>query len=155
MKNVQKVFTIKLKTNNIDIDRDCIKELINNSIINSKYSDDLTYSIDKNAQLLFNFLESTMAISYFISSTKEDFLAKYPYFAEEYDFCLAEFNKNPQEVLLNFLENTSTPELTEPYGLTPEDFSFCVEEYIQNNFSKKEQKNFLKEVTKRGLKLTL
>lgn len=155
MENTQKTFTIKLHTTNIEIDKECINNFINNAIANSEYSKDLTYSIDEDVQVLFNFLDDIMAFSFFISKTKEEFLTMYPYFAEEYDFCLSEFNKNPKEVLLSFLENTSTEELTEPYGLQPDDFSFCVGEYIKNNFSTQEKADFLKIVALKGLKVKI
>ena len=155
MKNTQKTFTVRLRTTNTDIMRDDIGNLINNAIVNSEYNGDLTYSVDENVQVLFNFLDDKMAFNFFITKTKEDFLLEYPYFAEEYDFCLSEFNKDRQGVLLNFLENTSTKELTEPYGLEPEDFSFCVGKFIKNNFSEQEQRDFLRLTTSKGLKVEM
>ena len=155
MENMQKTFTIKLHTTDVNVDRDTIREFMNIAIDNSEYKDDFTYRVEENIEVLYSFLEDTMAFSYFIRKTKEDFLAEYPYFAEEYDFCLSEFNKNPQEALLTFLENTSTPELTEPYGLTPKDFSFCVGEYIKNNFSNEQMAEFLKRVVQKGLKVVI
>ena len=153
MENTQKTFTIEIHTTNTDITKDEIKNFIETSIANSKYSKDLTYTIDENVKVLFNFLEDNMVFSSFIRKTKEEFLERYPYFAEEYDFCLSEFNKNKEELLLEFLESTSTKELTEPYYLTPQDFSFCVGEYIKNNMTLEEQKDFLKLATSKGFKV--
>ena len=155
MNNTQKTFTIQIKTTNTNIDRDTIREFLNNAIVNSEFSEDLTYSVDENIGILFNFLNDLMAFSFFIRKTKEDFLKEYPYFAEEYDFCLSEFNKDRDNALLTFLENTSTQELTEPYGLTPEDFSFSVGMYIKNNMTPKEQIEFLKKVASKGLKVEI
>lgn len=155
MENTQKVFTVKLYTTNTNIDRDMIRDFLQTSIDNSEYQDALTYSVDTNIGIHFNFLNDCMAFSSFISKIKEDFLKEYPYFAEEYDFCLSEFNKNPQQALIDFLENTSTQELTEPYGLTPEDFSFSVGLYIKNNFTEEEQVEFLKLVASKGLKVEI
>ena len=155
MENTQKVFTVKLYTTNTNIDRDMIRDFLQTSIDNSEYKNDLTYSVDKNIGIHFNFLNDCMAFSSFISKTKEDFLKEYPYFAEEYDFCLSEFNKNPQQALIDFLENTSTQELTEPYGLSPEDFSFSVGLYIKNNFTEEERIEFLKLTTSKGLKVEI
>ena len=155
MNNTQKTFTIQIKTTNTNIDRDTIREFLNNAITNSEFSEDLTYSVDENIGILFNFLNDLMAFSFFIRKTKEDFLEEYPYFAEEYDFCLSEFNKDRDNALLTFLENTSTQELTEPYGLTPEDFSFSVGMYIKNNMTPEEQIEFLKKVASKGLKVEI
>ena len=155
MENTQKTFTIKLHTTNTDIDKETIKEFMETSITNSEFSEELTYSIDENVGVLFNFLNDIMAFSFFIRYTKEDFLELYPYFAEEYDFCMSEFKKNPQEVLIDFLENTSTKELTEPYGLTPQDFSFSVGEYIKKNMTTQEKADFLKITTSKGLKVEI
>ena len=155
MNNAQKTFTVQIKTTNTNIDRDTIREFLNNAIVNSEFSEDLTYSVDENIGILFNFLNDLMAFSFFIRKTKEDFLEEYPYFAEEYDFCLSEFNKDRDNALLTFLENTSTQELTEPYGLTPEDFSFSVGMYIKNNMTPEEQIEFLKKVASKGLKVEI
>ena len=155
MNNTQKTFTVQIKTTNTNIDRDTIREFLNNAIVNSEFSEDLTYSVDENIGILFNFLNDLMAFSFFIRKTKEDFLEEYPYFAEEYDFCLSEFNKDRDNALLTFLENTSTQELTEPYGLTPEDFSFSVGMYIKNNMTPEEQIEFLKKVASKGLKVEI
>jgi hypothetical protein len=155
MNNTQKAFTIQIKTTNTNIDRDTIREFLNNAIVNSEFSEDLIYSVDENIGILFNFLNDLMAFSFFIRKTKEDFLEEYPYFAEEYDFCLSEFNKDRDNALLTFLENTSTQELTEPYGLTPEDFSFSVGMYIKNNMTPEEQIEFLKKVASKGLKVEI
>lgn len=155
MKNVQKTFTVKFHTTNTNIDKEVMAELIEKAISESEYTEDITFEVEDHVGLLFNFLEDTMTFSFFIRKTKEDFLKEYPYLAEEYDFCLSEFNKNTTDALLTFLENTSTPKLTEPYGLTPEDFSFSVGMYIKNNMTPEEQINFLKEVTSRGLKVDM
>lgn len=155
MNNAQKTFTIKLKTTNTDIDRDTIREFLNNAITNSELSEDLIYSVDENVEVVFNFLNDLMAFSFFIRKTKEEFLKEYPYFAQEYDFCLSEFNKDRDNALLTFLENTSTQELTEPYNLTPQDFSFSVGMYIKNNMTPEEQIEFLKKVTSKGLKVEI
>lgn len=155
MNNTQKTFTIQIKTTNTNIDRDTIREFLNNAIVNSEFSEDLIYNVDENIGILFNFLNDLMAFSFFIRKTKEDFLKEYPYFAEEYDFCLSEFNKDRDNALLTFLENTSTQELTEPYGLTPEDFSFSVGMYIKNNMTPEEQIEFLKKVASKGLKVEI
>ena len=153
METTQKTFTIKLHTTNASIDTDKIREFLNNAIYNSSL--ELTYSIDENVQTLYNFLNDTMAFSFFIRKTKEDFLKFYPYFAEEYDFCLSQFNKHREDALIAFLENTSTKELTEPYGLTPEDFSFSVGYYIKNNMSAEERAEFLKLTASKGLKVEI
>jgi hypothetical protein len=154
MENTQKTFTIKLHTTDTEIDRGTIREFLNTSIENSSL--DLTYTVDENVGVLFNFLtDNIMAFSFFIRKTKEDFLEEYPHFAEEYDFCLSEFNKHREDALITFLENTSTPELTEPYGLTPEDFSWSVGMYIKNNMTTEEKINFLKLTTSKGLKVEM
>lgn len=154
MENTQKTFTVKLHTTDTGIDRDTIREFLNTSIENSELN--LTYSVDENVGILFNFLtDNIMAFSFFIRKTKEDFLKEYPYFAEEYDFCLSEFNQHREDALITFLENTSTPELTEPYGLTPEDFSWSVGMYIKNNMTTEEKINFLKLTTSKGLKVEM
>ena len=155
MENTQKTFTIKLHTTNTEVFKEEVKKFIETSIANSEYKEDFTYTIDENVGVLFNFLDDCMAFSYFIRKTKEEFIEEYPYFAEEYDFCLSEFNKNPQEVLINFLENTSTEELTEPYGLKPADFSFCVGEYVKHNMTQEELTDFLKLATSKGLKVEI
>ena len=155
MENTQKTFTIQLHTTNTNIGKEEIRNFLETSIAKSKYSRDLTFTIEENVKVLFNFLNDTMAFSIFIRRSKEDFLKDYPYFAEEYDFCLSEFNKHKEELLLEFLENTSTIELTEPYGLTPKDFSFCVGEYIKNNMTPEEKINFLKLTASKGLKVSI
>ena len=155
MKNVQKTFTVKFHTTNTNIDKEVMAELVEKAISESEYAKDITFEVEDHVGLLFNFLEDTMTFSFFIRKTKEDFLKEYPYLAEEYDFCLSEFNKNTTNALLTFLENTSTPKLTEPYGLSPEDFSFSVGMYIKNNMTPEEQINFLKEVASRGLKVDM
>lgn len=155
MENMQKTFTIKLHTTDRNVDRDTIRKFMNIAIDNSEFSEDFTYHVEEDVQVLYNFLEDTMAFSYFIRKTKEEFIEWYPYFAEEYDFCLSEFNKNPQEILLTFLESTSTPELTEPYGLTPADFSFCVGMYVKNNMTPEERMEFLKLTASKGLKVEI
>jgi hypothetical protein len=155
MENTQKTFTIKLHTTNTNIDRETIREFLNNAIENSSLKEDLTYSVDEKVGVLFNFLNDTMAFSSFIRNTKEDFLEDYPYFAEEYDFCLSEFNKHKQDALITFLENTSTKELTEPYGLLPKDFGYCVGQYIKNNMTQEEQIEFLKVIASKGLRIEI
>ena len=155
MENTQKTFTVKLRTTNTKIDRETIRNFINMAIEESPYKDDLVYVVDTEIGTLYNFLSNPMTFSYFIRKTKEDFLKEYPYFAEEYDFCLAEFNKDRDNALLTFLEETSTKELTEPYGLYPEDFSFAVGMYIKANMTMEEQVEFLGEVTRRGLKVEI
>ena len=155
MKTMQKTFTVKLKTTNPEIDRNTIRAFINTSIDQSKYAGELRYTVEDNVGTLYNFLNDCMAFSLFIRSTKEDFLKEYPYFAEEYDFCLSEFNKNKESALIEFLENTKTEELTEPYGLTPKDFSFSVGVYVKSNMTYEEQVEFLKEITSRGLKVEI
>jgi hypothetical protein len=156
MKNTQKTFTIKLHTTNTDMDKYTIEEFIKKAIEKSEYAKDLTYTVEDEVGLLFNFLtDNIMAFSFFIRKSKEEFLEDYPYFAEEYDFTLSEFNKNAEDALLTFLENTSTKELTEPYGLLPDDFSWSVGVYIRKHMDTAQQAEFLKKVASRGLKIAL
>ena len=155
MNGVQKTFTIKLKTPNTDINRDTIRNFLQNAIKNSEYKYDLIFSVDTEIGIHFNFLNDCRTLETFITSTKEDFLKVYPYFVEEYDFCLSEFNKNPQEVLIDLLENTNTIELAEPYKRTPDDFRESVGDYIRDNFSLEEQADFLKLVVSKGLKVII
>ena len=155
MKTMQKTFTVKLRTTNPEIDKNTIRAFINTSIDQSKYAGELRYTVEEKTDVLYNFLNDCMVFSFFIRKTKEDFLQEYPYFKEEYDFCLSEFNKNRESALIEFLENTSTKELTEPYGLTPEDFSFSVGMYIKANMNQKEQEEFLKLTTSKGLKVEI
>ena len=154
MKNTQKIFTVQLKTTDTSVDTDTIANLLNSAIKDSELNENITYSIDKNVCVVFNFLDDLLTFKFFISETKEEFLNRYPYFTEyEYDFCLSEFNKDKKNALITFLENTSTPELAEPYGISPEDFSYSVGLYIKNNMTVTEQEEFLKEVASRGLKI--
>jgi hypothetical protein len=154
MENTQKTFTIQLHTTNTEIDKGAIKEFIENSIQNSKL--DLTYTLSNEVGVLFNFLtDNIMAFNFFIRKTKEEFLEEFPYFAEEYDFCLSEFNKHREDALITFLENTSTPELTEPYGIDPDTCSWCVGVYIKNHMTFEEQVEFLKLVASKGLKVEM
>ena len=156
MENTQKTFTVKLHTTNTEIDKGTIKEFIETSIKNSEYAQDLTYTLDEKVGILFNFLtDNVMAFSFFIRKSKEEFLEEFPYFAEEYEFCLSEFNKHREDALITFLENTSTPELTEPYGLDPDTCSWCVGVYIKNNMTFEQQADFLKLVASKGLKVAL
>ena len=155
MKTTQKTFTIQLHTTDTNIDKGAIEKFLNNSIANSQYADDMTCEVNDDEKVLYNFLNDNMAFSFFIRKTKEEFLEEYPYFADEYDFCLSEFNKNPKDALLTFLENTSTDELTEPYGLTPPDFSFAVGIYINNHFNREEKIDFLKTIISKGLKVDI
>lgn len=155
MKETQKIFTVKLKTTDTDIDKSIIRQFMQKAIEESPLKNDLTFSVDTTVGMNFNFLNDCKTLKTFITTVKEDFLKVYPYFAEEYDFCLSEFNKNPQEVLIDLLENTSTKELAEPYGLTPRDFKLSVKKYIKNNFTLDEQEDFLKLATEKGLKITL
>ena len=154
MKNTQKIFTVKIYTTSDEVNVDTIREFISESIVNSEYSDNFTFSVDKKVDHLYNFLTSNkMAFQLFLRETEEEFLKRYPYFAEEYDFCLAEFNKNPQEALINFLEETKNKEDTEPYYLTPDDFAFAVGIYIKNHMSETEQAEFLKLAESKGLQV--
>ena len=155
MKTTQKTFTIQLNTTDTDIDKETIEKFLNKAIADSQYADDMTCKVDDDVKVLYNFLNDNMAFSFFIRKTKEEFLEEYPYFADEYDFCLSEFMKNPKDALLTFLENTSTDELTEPYNLTPPDFSFAVGIYINNHFTREEKIDFLKTVISRGLKVAI
>ena len=155
MEDVQKIFKIELGTTDTNIDKLAIQEFLQQAIQNSPYADILSVKINEKVDLSFNFLNDPMVFSLFIRKTKEDFLEEYPYHAQAYDFCLSEFNKNRDEALIDFLENTRTPELTEPYKLLPEDFSFCVGEYIKNNMTTEEQLEFLKLTTSKGLKVEI
>lgn len=155
MENARHTFTIKLHTSNMELTRDDIRYFINNAIESNELMDDLTYNVDEEVQTFYSFLNDPMAFSYFIRKTREDFLQEYPYFAEEYDFCLSQFNKHTTELLLEFLENTSTEILTEPYGLLPQDFSYSVGEYIKHNMTDEEKVEFLKLTTSKGLKVNM
>lgn len=151
MKSTQKTFTIKVHTTNMNLAKEDIKELIDKAIEQSPHKEELRVTIEKETEVLFNFLNDPVVFGLFIRTTKEEFLKEYPYFSDEYDFCLNEFYKNPQEALLNFLESTSTLELTEPYSRTPADFSFSVGIFIEKHFTEDERRDFLLEVVKHGL----
>ena len=155
MEEVQKIFKIELKTTDTNIDKFAIKAFLDQAIENSPYAGTLTFKVEENVYLAFNFLNDPMVFSLFIRKTKEDFLEEYPYHEQAYDFCLSEFNKHREEALIDFLENTRTKELTEPYKLSPEDFSFCVGQYIKNNMTHEEQLEFLKLTTSKGLKVEI
>ena len=152
MKNTQKTFTIKLHTTDTEMTKKTVEELMDKVTTGNE---DLSFTVENEVKTVYSFLNDTMAFSFFIRKTKEEFLQEYPYFAEEYDFCLSEFNKHPTEYLMTFLENTSTEDLTEPYGLTPPDFSFSVGEYIKKNMTLEEKTEFLKLTTSKGLKIEI
>ena len=156
MKSTEKTFTVKLHTTNTELKKEDIENFMKVAIENSKYREDFRSTVEDKEEVLYNFLNDLMAFSYFIRKSKEEFLEEYPYFAEEYDFCLSEFKKDRVNALITFLENTSTKELVEPYGFEePEDFSFAVGLYIRDNMTLEEKADFLKLVASKGLKVPI
>ena len=156
MNNTQKNFTINLHSRNADVTREDLIDFLNSLIGESEYSDDFTIDIEEDVRLNFNFLTSNIiAFTFFLRKSKEEFLKLFPHFAEEYDFCKSEFERDKQDAMLDLLESTSTEELTEPYGLAPDDFSYVVGNYVKDNLTEEEQLEFLKKVCSRSLKLEI
>ena len=151
MKNAQKIFTLQINTTKTDMTVDDIMEFLDNAIENSEYKQDLTYIIAEETHMQYSFLQDPFVFGIFLSNTKEDFLKEYPHFAQEYDFCLREFNKDRTNAIINFLHETETPELTEPYYFEPEDFKYCVGKYIKNNMDSEEKAELLQALAKEGL----
>lgn len=155
MNTTQKIFTIQLKTTDTNIDKETIDNFINDAITDGGFAGKLIYKLDEKVEILFNFLNDPLILSYFITHNKEEFLTEYPYLSDEYNFNLSEFDKNKRETLISLLENTSTEQLAEPYGLTPEDFSRSVGLYIKHNMTPEEQTDFLRIVTIKGFKIEI
>lgn len=151
MKKAQKVFTVKINTTKTDMDVNDVMIFLDNAIGNSEYIKDMSYLIYEDTEMQYNFLNDPLAFGFFLSTNKEDFLKEYPHFAQEYDFCLREFNKDRTNAIINFLHDTETPELTEPYYLKPKDFKICVGKYIEKNMNSEEKAELLQALAKEGL----
>ena len=103
---------------------------------------------------VYDFIENTEMFYAFLKYSKDQFFEKYPYLTqEEYDLTLSVFNKDPVNILITFIENTSTQILAEPYNLTPEECKQVATTFAKEYFSPKQFKEFASTAIKRGINL--
>jgi len=103
---------------------------------------------------VYNFIENIEMFYAFLKYSKDQFFEKYPYLTqEEYDLTLSVFNKDPVNILITFIENTSSNILTEPYNLTSTECKRVATTFAKEYFPPKQYEEFLDAAIKRGIKL--
>ncbi len=103
---------------------------------------------------VYDFIENTEMFYAFLKYSKDQFFEKYPYLTqEEYDLTLSVFNKDAVNILINFIENTSTQILAEPYNLTPEECKQVATAFAKEYFSPEQFEEFVDTAVKKGIKL--
>ena len=102
----------------------------------------------------YDFTENTEMFFAFLKYTKDKFLEKYPYLTQaEYDLTVSVLNKDAVNILINFIENTSTKILAEPYNLTSEECNKIAVVFAKRLLPKDKWAEFINEAEKRGIKL--
>lgn len=103
---------------------------------------------------IYDFIENTEMFFAFLKYSKDQFFEKYPYLTqEEYALTLSIFNKDTINILITFIENTSSNILTEPYNLTSTECKQVATTFAKEYFSPKQFKEFAGTAIKRGIKL--
>lgn len=153
MSITQNIFNIQIKTTNIKIDEQMIASIINKAIEESEYRSDLTYKFGK-TDTAYDFTDNIEMFYAFLKYSKNQFFEKYPYLSEdEYLLTIAAFNKDKINVLLDFIENTSSKVLAEPYNLTPEECNKTATIFAKEVLQPKEWEEFVKVAEEKGIKL--
>lgn len=105
---------------------------------------------------VYDFTENTEIFFAFLKYPKDQFFEQYPYLTQaEYDLTVSVINNDATNILINFIENTSTQELAEPYNLTPEECNKIAVDFAKRLLLKDKWAEFINEAEKRGLKLIL
>lgn len=103
---------------------------------------------------VYDFIENTEMFFAFLKYSKDQFFEKYPYLTQkEYDLTLSVFNKDPVNILITFIENTSSNILTEPYNLTPKECKSVATAFAKEYFSPEQFEEFADTAIKRGINL--
>lgn len=103
---------------------------------------------------VYDFIENTEMFYAFLKYSKDQFFEKYPYLTqEEYDLTLSVFNKDAVNILINFIENTSSNILTEPYNLTSTECKLVAMTFAKKYFRPKQFEEFVDTTIKRGINL--
>ena len=153
MSITQNIFNIQIKTTNTKINEQTIAAIINKAIEKSEYSSDLTYKFGK-TDTAYDFKDNIEMFYAFLKYSKNQFFEKYPYLTqEEYDLTLSVFNKDAVNILINFIENTSTQVLAEPYNLTSTECKQVATAFAKEYFSPKQFEEFADTAIKRGINL--
>ncbi len=103
---------------------------------------------------VYDFIENIEMFYAFQKYTKDQFFEKYPYLTqEEYDLTLSVFNKDAVNILITFIENTSSNILTEPYNLTPKECNKTATIFAKKVLQPKEWDEFVKTAKEKNIKL--
>ena len=103
---------------------------------------------------VYDFIENIEMFYAFLKYPKDQFFEKYPYLTqEEYDITLSVFNKDPVNILITFIENTSSNILTEPYNLTSTECKQVATTFAKEYFTPEQFEEFADTAIKRGIKL--
>ena len=103
---------------------------------------------------VYDFIENTEMFYAFLKYSKDEFFEKYPYLTqEEYNLTISAFNKDAVNILINFIENTSSNILTEPYNLTSTECKQVATNFAREYFPPKQYEEFSDAAVKSGIKL--
>ena len=103
---------------------------------------------------VYDFIENTEMFFAFLKYSKDQFFEKYPYLTqEEYALTLSVFNKDAVNILINFIDNTSSNILTEPYNLTSTECKQVATTFAKEFFQPKQYEEFSDAAVKRGISL--
>ncbi len=103
---------------------------------------------------VYDFIENTEMFHAFLKYSKDEFFEKYSYLTqEEYDLTLSVFNKDAVNILITFIENTSSNILTEPYNLTPKECNKTATIFAKKVLQPKEWDEFVKTAKEKNIKL--
>ena len=103
---------------------------------------------------VYDFIENIEMFYAFLKYSKDQFFEKYPYLTQkEYDLTLSVLNKDPVNILITFIENTSTQILAEPYNLTPKECKLVATAFAKEYFSPEQFEEFADTAIKRGINL--
>ena len=147
IKSMQKELE-QLKTTE-EVDRLTLKK-INMVIEECANRSDLTGIPDK----VYDFIENTEMFYAFLKYSKKKFFKKYPYLTQqEYDLTLFAINNDAINILLNFIDNTGTKELAEPYNLTPGECKQAAVNFAKKYFRTEQFEEFVNAAEKREIYL--
>ena len=103
---------------------------------------------------VYDFTDNTEMFFAFLKYPKDKFFEQYPYLTQaEYDLTVSVLNKDAVNILINFIENTSTKILAEPYNLTPEECNKIAVVFAKRLLPKDKWAEFINAAEKRGIKL--
>lgn len=103
---------------------------------------------------VYDFIENIEMFYAFLKYSKDQFFEKYPYLTQkEYDLTLSVFNKDAVNILITFIENTSSNILTEPYNLTSTECKQVATTFAKEYFPPKQYEEFSDAAIKRGINL--